>query len=116
MKPEIAGKIKYGVWGLIVGAVIAMIIGFAWGGWKTSATTQKMSDEAVLASQAAVCVALFMKQPNHEEKLKELGELDSWKRAEFIEKGGWDKMPGQEKAGYLVARACSDGLELLIKK
>jgi hypothetical protein len=29
MKPEIAGKIKYGVWGLIVGAVIAMIIGFA---------------------------------------------------------------------------------------
>jgi len=116
MKPEIAGKIKYGVWGLIVGAVIAMIIGFAWGGWTTSKTTQKMSEEAVLASQAAICVALFMKQPNHEEKLKELGELDSWKRGEFIEKGGWDKMPGQEKAGYLVARACSDGLELLIKK
>ena len=33
MKPETEGKIKYGVWGLIVGAVIAMIIGFAWGGW-----------------------------------------------------------------------------------
>ena len=49
MKPEIAGKIKYGVWGLIVGAVIAMIIGFAWGGWTTSKTTQEMSDEAVLA-------------------------------------------------------------------
>ena len=32
MKPETAGKIKFGVWGLIVGAVIAMIIGFAWGG------------------------------------------------------------------------------------
>ena len=31
MKTETAGKIKYGVWGLIVGAVIAMIIGFAWG-------------------------------------------------------------------------------------
>jgi len=57
-----------------------------------------------------------MKDPNQEEKLKELGELDSWKRAEFIEKGGWDKMPGQEKAGYLVSRACADGLELLIKK
>ena len=116
MKPEIAGKIKYGVWGLIVGAVIAMIIGFAWGGWTTSKTTQEMSEEAVLASQAAICVAQFMKEPNHEEKLKELGELDSWKRAELIEKGGWDKMPGQEKAGYLVARACSDGLELLIKE
>jgi hypothetical protein len=117
MKPETAGKVKFGVWGLICGAVIAMIIGFAWGGWTTSGgTTQKMSAEAVLASQAAICVAQFMKEPNHEEKLKELAALDSWKRAEFIEKGGWDKMPGQEKAGYLVARACADGLELLFKK
>ena len=116
MKPETEGKIKYGCWGLVCGAVIAMIIGFAWGGWTTSGTTKTMTEEAVLASQAAICVAQFIKQPNNEEKLKELGELDSWKRAEFIEKGGWDKMPGQEKADYGVARACSDGLELLIKK
>jgi hypothetical protein len=116
VKPESAGKIKYGVWGLIVGAVIVMIIGFAWGGWTTSGTTKTKTAEAVLASQAAICVAQFMNQPNHEEKLKELGELDSWKRAEFIEKGGWDKMPGQKEASYGVARACSDGLELLIKK
>ena len=116
MKPETEGKVKYGVWGLIVGAVIAMIIGFAWGGWSTSATTKTKTEEAVLASQAAICVAQFMKEPNHKEKLKELAELNSWKRAEFIEKGGWDIMPGQEKAGYLVARACSDGLELLFEK
>ena len=116
MKPETAGKIKYGVWGLIVGAVIAMIIGFAWGGWTTKGTTQTMTKEAVLASQAAICVAQFMKQPDAKDKLKELSELNSWKRPEFIEKGGWDKMPGQEKAGYLVTRACADGLELLIKE
>ena len=116
MKPETAGKVKFGVWGLIVGAVIAMIIGFAWGGWTTSGTTQKMSEEAVLASQAAICVAQFMKEPNHKEKLKELKELSSYQRADLIEKGGWDIMPGQEKAGYAVARACSDGLELLIKE
>jgi len=117
MKPETAGKVKYGVWGLIVGAVIAMIIGFSWGGWTTFRTTQTMTGEAVLASQAAICVAQFMKEPNHKEKLKELGELDSWKRAEFIEKGGWDVMPGQEKPeNYAVARACADGLELLFEK
>ena len=116
MKLETEGKIKYGVWGLVVGAVIAMIIGFAWGGWTTSGTTKTKTEEAVLASQAAICVAQFMKDPNHEENLKELGEIDSWKRAEFIEKGGWDKMPGQEKADYAVARTCADGLELLIKK
>ena len=116
MKPETAGKVKYGVWGLICGAVISMIIGFGWGGWTTAGTTQKMTDEAVLASQAAICVAQFMKAPNHEENLKELGKLDSWMRSEFIEKGGWDKMPGQEKADPSVAEACAKGLEVLIKK
>ena len=116
MKPENAGKVKFGVWGLICGAVIAMIIGFAWGGWTTSKTTQKMSEEAVLASQAAICVAQFVKQPDHETKLKELGKVSNWDRNSFIEKGGWDKMPGQEKADYGVSRACVDGLELLIEK
>jgi hypothetical protein len=116
MKPEIAAKMKYGVWGLICGAIIAMIIGFAWGGWTTSGTSRTMTKEAVMASQAAICVAQFMKQPNPEKKLKELEAVDSWRRAEAIEKGGWDKMPGQEKADYAVARACADGLELLFKK
>src|SRR4030043_2307636 len=116
MKPETEGKVKLGVWGLICGVIIAIIIGCAWGGWTTGGTGQKMSDEAVLASQAAICVAQFMKQPNHEEKLKELGKIDSWKRSEFIEKGGWEKMPGQEKAGSYVAQACAKGLEVLISK
>jgi nucleoid-associated protein YgaU len=86
------------------------------GGWTTAATTQKVSKEAVLASQAAICVAQFIKQPNHEEKLKELEKVSNWDRGTFIEKGGWDKMPGQEKADYGVSRACVEGLELLIKK
>jgi nucleoid-associated protein YgaU len=116
MKAETAGKIKYGIWSLILGAVVAMVVGFGWGGWTTAATTQKMSDQAVLASQAAICVAQFVKQPNHEEKLKELEKVSNWDRNSFIEKGGWDKMPGQEKADYGVSRACVDGLELLITK
>ena len=114
MKPETAGKVKYGTWGLVVGGLVAMIIGFSWGGWTTASTAQTMNDEAVLASQAAICVAQFMKDPNHEEKLKEFGKLDSWKQADFIEEGGWDRMPGQEKAGYGVARACANGLEPLL--
>jgi len=116
MKPEMKGKAKFGVWGLIIGAVVVMTIGFAWGGWTTQSTAQKMTDEAVLASQAAICVAQFMKEPNHEATLKEIEKIDSWKRSEFIEKGGWDKMPGQEKAGSLVSQACAKGLDVLVSK
>ena len=78
MKPETGKKIKFGVWGFICGAVVTMIIGFGWGGWTTAGTTQKIADEAVLDSQAAICVAQFVKQPNYPTKLKELGEIDSW--------------------------------------
>ena len=113
MKEEMKAKVTYGVWGFIGGAVVAMIIGFVWGGWVTTSTTQKMSGEAVLASQAAICVAQFMKDPS---KLKEFEKVDSYKRYEYIEKGGWDKMPGQEKASYGVASAYVAGLEVLIKK
>ena len=116
MKPERAAKVKYGVWGIVCGAVMAMIIGFAWGGWTTAGTTQAMAKEAVLASQAAICVAQFMKQPIPDDKLKALREVSSYQRADVIEKGGWDKMPGHEKAEWGVARACADGIELLAKK
>ena len=110
MKPEMEGKVKFGVWGLVIGAAVTMIVGFAWGGWTTSGTTEKMNSAAVKDNQAQICIAQFMDEPNHEEKLKELEELDSWKRAKFIEAGGWDKMPGQERADYGVAQKCVEGL------
>jgi hypothetical protein len=116
MKAEMEGKIQYGIGGLICGAIVAMIIGFAWGGWVTAGTNQKISGEAVLASQSAICVAQYMKEPNSQEKLKEYEALESYKRYEFIEKGGWDKMPGQKEASTGVSGACVAGLDVLIKK
>ena len=116
MKGEMEVKIKFGIGGLICGAIVAMIIGFGWGGWVTASTNQKISDTAVLASQAAICVAQYVKEPNSEGKLKEFAAIDSYKRSEFIEKGGWDKMPGQKDANSDVRNACVTGLEVLIKK
>ena len=116
MKKEMEVKMKFGIGGLICGAIVAMIIGFAWGGWVTASTNQKMSNEAVLATQAAICVAQYVKEPNSQEKLKEFEAVDSYKRSEFIEKGGWDKMPGQKEAISEVKNACVAGLEVLIKK
>ncbi len=119
-REEMKMKITFGVWGFIIGAVVAMIIGFKWGGWTTSSTTQQMSKEAVLssqvASQAAICVTQFIKDPNYKEKIVELQKLDSYDRQKFIQQGGWDKMPGQTEAISGVADACAVGLESLIKK
>jgi hypothetical protein len=116
MKLETSAKIKYGTWGLIGGAVIATILGFAWGGWTTSSSANAATAKAVVTSQAAICVAQFVKQHDHEARLKEFAETSSWTRGDFISKGGWDRMPGQDKADSDVARACADGVELLVKK
>ena len=116
MTPVTAAKVKYGVWGLICGAIIAMIVGFAWGGWTTAGTTARRGDEAVLAARAAICVAQFMQQPNPQEKLQALEKVYSYDRTNVITKGGWDKMPGEEQGNFAVARACADGLEVLMKK
>lgn len=111
MKSETEVKVKYGTWGAIGGAIIAMFIGFYWGGWTTSSTTQKMSEEAVQTTRAAICVAQFKSDANYEAKLKEFVGLDSYKRSDFVQSGGWDKMPGQEYATWGVSSACVAGIE-----
>ena len=116
MKTETEVKIKYGVWGLILGAGAAMIVGFSWGGWTTRGTQVAMTDAALLSTRAAICVAQFAKGPNDQQRMKELKAVHSWERATYIEKGGWDKMPGEEKANDTVARACAEGLNVLLDK
>lgn len=117
MKPETEVKMKYGGWGLALGATAAMIVGFSsWGGWTTRGTSVAMTDAALLTTRAAICVAQFAKPPNDQQRMKELKAVQSWDRATFIEKGGWDKMPGEEKANDTVARACAEGLAVLLDK
>ena len=116
MRQPTSVKIKYGVWGIILGAAVAMIVGFGWGGWLTGVTARGKSDEAVLAARAAICVAQFMKAPNHDQQLKAFEDTDTWKRGDLIQKGGWDKMPGQAEASVGVAQACARGVEVVAAK
>jgi len=116
MRQETSVKFRYGVWGLIIGAAVAMILGFGWGGWLTGVTARANTDEAVLATRAAICVAQFMKAPNHDRELKAFQDTETWKRGELIEKGGWDKMPGQGEASGGVSQACARGIEVLASK
>ena len=115
MSPETYTRVNGGVWGFVIGAGLAMMVGFNWGGWMTSTTSQKMSDEAVLTNRATICVAQFLNGPNRDRQIKEFQGTDSYQRSDLIEKGGWDRMPGEEKASSGVASACAVGVEARIK-
>ncbi len=119
MNTDMKAKIKFGAGGIIIGAALAMIIGFSWGGWTTSSTTTEITEKAILANKVAICVAQFIKDPNYEENLKKFEKLDSYgmkNTSDYVRKFGWDKMPGEEKVDSDVCKACAKGIEALIKK
>ena len=116
MKPETVEKVKYVAMGLFVGVVLPMTIGFESGLWLTKRTSEQMANAAVLTARATICAAQFTKTPNYQERLKEYKALDYSGRGTFIEKGGWGKMPGEEKASDAVKEACARQLEALMEK
>jgi hypothetical protein len=115
MKPETETKLTWGGWSAVAGAAAAMIVGFNWGGWTTQGKTQQMTEAAVLNTRVAICVAQFTKASD-QKRLKELKAINAWERAAFIEKGGWDRMPGEEKASDTVSGPCANGLDSLLEK
>jgi hypothetical protein len=101
--------------GAAAGAVVAMIVGFNWGGWTLGSTVEKVSkeraDTAVVAALAPICVDQFRQAANATASLTELKKISyAWDRGTFIEKGGWAIMPGSEKANSAVAKACAETL------
>jgi hypothetical protein len=115
-KPETIEKFKVGIWGVIGGAIITMMIGFYWGGWETASSAQKMNEDAVLKSQATICVAQFMGGVKYKENIAEFQKLEGYAKSGFIANGGWDRMPGEKEANFGVKQACAEGLEALSKK
>ena len=105
-------KIKTGVWGAVGGAIMAMIIGFAWGGWVLGSNSLDMGEEmarnAVLERLTPICVSQFKQDPERDNKLKELKKIDSWKRGEYIRKQGWATMPFEKEPDSRVSDKCSD--------
>lgn len=98
-------------WLCMGSVVLTMIVGFAWGGWVTGGTAQKMAetmaDTAVVQRLAPICVVQFNRDPGKEQKLVALKGTDSWQRDGYVEKQGWATMPGEEKADRSVAEACA---------
>ena len=98
-------------WACMASVVLTMIVGFAWGGWVTGGTADKMAttlaDDAVVKRLAPICVVQFNRDPAKVEKLAALKGIDSWQRDDYVGKQGWATMPGEEKPDSNVAEACA---------
>ena len=104
---NMSASVKPASWGAVGGAIAAMVIGFALGGWVTGGTAGKMevasAEAAIVQAFTPLCVAKAEQQP---EQLVLLKEEDSWKRDDFVVKAGWvDNVT--EKYRSAVAGACA---------
>jgi hypothetical protein len=101
---------KPAFWGIVIGAVGIVILGFAWGGWVLDSTAERMAkaraDEAVTAILVPICVERFMGQADAAAKLTEFQKTASWQQSQLIEKGGWATMAGNKDPNMAVARMC----------
>jgi hypothetical protein len=106
--------IKPAAWGVVIGAVGTMIIGFSWMGWTLRSTAEQMALEranaAVVSTLTPSCVARFMRQPDAAVKLVEFQKLDAWNQPQFIETGGWATPRGSKTPNSTVASACAEEL------
>lgn len=112
MTEERKEKIKTVVWSAIGGAIVAMIIGFVWGGWVLGSDSQdmgrQMAQSAVVERLAPICVMQFNQDPERDKKLKELKDTDAWKRDQYVKDQGWATMPFEKEPDSLVADRCSE--------
>ncbi len=107
--------LKPGIWGAVVGSILTMIVGFSWGGWSTSSTTQQVAmrqaDAAVTAALVPICLAEQKADVTRSTKLGELTALSSsYEQTEFVMETGWATFPGQEDPNRAVAEACASAL------
>lgn len=107
-------RLKHTLQGIVIGAALAMVIGFSWLGWTLDSTAKKMAQDqansAVVAALTPICVERFMKQPDAPAKLASFRGTDSWKQREFVESGGWATMTRGSSPNSLVASACAEEL------
>src|SRR5690349_12177325 len=107
---ETATKLKYGAAGFALAVALTLMIAFKGGFLITKSDSERLINSAVLTDRANVCVGQFKNDPRYAENVKTFKTLSFIDRDAYIAKGGWDKMPGDEKAVDGVNRLCGDKL------
>jgi alpha/beta superfamily hydrolase len=110
---KIPTETKPAFWGAVAGAVALAIVGFNWGGWvtggKAEADATRRSTDAVTQALAPICVERFQQAADAAAQRAVLKKTEAWSQGEFVEKGGWAKLPGSDSPERVsaVAKACA---------
>jgi hypothetical protein len=107
--------LKPGVWGVVIGSILTMIVGFTWGGWTTSSTANQSAmtraDAAVTTALIPICLAQVKLDTTKGKKLGEFKAITtSYDQTDFVMKAGWATFPGKADANRDVAEACAAAL------
>ena len=107
-------SLKPGAWGFVAGSIVTMIVGFTWGGWTTSGTTDRIalerSSAAVTAALVPVCLEKSKADPGVVKKVGALKALtSSYEQREAVVRDGWATV-GAGEANATVAEACASEL------
>ncbi len=90
-------------WSCAGSVIVAVIVGFSWGGWVTGGTAQSMAEDSTAQARqqlaAVVCVDRFMAAPDAGVQLTALHEITGASaQGKFVQDGTWASMPGSSSA------------------
>jgi len=104
--------VKPGVWGVVVGAIAIMIVGFWQIGWTTAGTAERMATDransAVVAVLVPFCVAMAERDPDQAKLAKVKAEQSNWSRSQLVSDAGWATMPGATTPGSCPEEWCKN--------
>ena len=101
------------LWACAGSAVVAIVVGFSWGGWVTGGSARDMADNSAAQARqelaAVVCVDRFMAAPDAGVQLTALQEItSSYAQGKFLQDGGWATiMPASSTVDRKVSAAAS---------
>ena len=102
-------------WACAGSVVLAVGVGFYWGGWVTGGSARDLAEDAASQARqelvAVVCVDRFMAASDADVQLTALNAItSSYARSKFVEDGGWTLLvpPGRSAEAGLPARRSTD--------
>lgn len=107
---------KPAVYGALIGAVVASILGFSWGGWTTAGNAQQLAKnhaaEEVTLAMVPVCLDISATDPERVAKLATLQGVSGYNLSKAMMATGWATPAGYDKPSRTLAEACAEGLAL----